>query len=164
MTRGTVACFCHEKGFRLLTRLVMSPRIVASVCAALLVLLSSCDLGGDPKTDSTIQPPSNAVCLDSQRDAFPGLVAGWRKVVIDMTAAGDGASGGLGPWTSALEKARASMTKAGCPDPPRELEPLTALTEDLNKSGQMTLEQAHSLGALLGGAAEKTPSVADLIR
>ena len=133
----------------------MSPRIVASLCAALLVLLSSCDFGGDPKTDSTIQPPSNAVCLDSQRDAFPGLVAGWRKVVIDMTAAGDGASGGLGPWTSALEKARASMTKAGCPDPPRELEPLTALTEDLNKSGQMTLEQAHSLGALLGELRKK---------
>jgi hypothetical protein len=87
----------------------MSPPIIASLCAALLVLLSSCDLGA-PKTDSSTSPRSNAVCLDAQRDAFPGLVAGWRKVAIDMTASGDVASNGLEPWTTALDKARASMT------------------------------------------------------
>ncbi len=53
------------------------------------------------------------------------------------------------PWTTALDKARASVTKAGCPDPPRELEPLTALTDNLKSSGQMTVEQARSLGGLL---------------
>jgi hypothetical protein len=130
-------------------RLAMSPRIVASLCAVLLVLLSSCDLGSEPKTNSSTRPPSNAVCLDAQRDAFPGLVAGWRKVAIEMTAAGSVASTGFEPWTTALDKARASLTKAGCPDPPRELEPLTALTDDLKSSGQMTVEQARSLGGLL---------------
>ena len=54
------------------------------------------------------------------------------------------------PWTSALDKARATAAKAGCPDPPRELEPLTAFTEELNKnSGQITVDQARSLGGLL---------------
>jgi hypothetical protein len=127
----------------------MSTRIIASLCAALLVLLSSCDLGSEPNTNSSTSPRSNAVCLDAQRDAFPGLVAGWRKVAIDMTASGNVASNGLEPWTTALDKARASMTEAGCPDPPRELEPLSALTDDLKSSGQITVEQARSLGGLL---------------
>jgi hypothetical protein len=132
-----------------LRRLVTSQRIVASLCAAVLLLLSGCDIGSDPETNSTTKPPSNAVCLDAQREAFPGLVSGWRKIAIDMTAAGSSASPAE-PWTSALDKARDKVAKAGCPDPPRELESLTALTEDINKnSGQITLDQARNVGGQL---------------
>ena len=73
--------------------LITSQRIVASLCAVLLLLLSACDIGSDPQAKSTTQPPSNAVCLDAQREAFPGLVSGWRKVAIDMTAVDNGTSG-----------------------------------------------------------------------
>jgi len=132
-----------------LTRLVTAQRILAGVCAALLLFLSSCDIGGDTETTP---PPSDAVCLDAQREAFPTLVDAWRKVAIDMTAEGNGAAlGNLQPWTSALDKARATTAKAGCPDPPRELEPLTTFTEDLG-SGQITVDQARRLGGLLADA------------
>ena len=54
------------------------------------------------------------------------------------------------PWTSALVKARGEMVQAGCPDPPRELLGVTALTANLDHDrGQMTVEQTRSLGALL---------------
>lgn len=133
-------------------------RIVSSACAALLVLLSSCDVGKNPDSErSASQPPSNAVCLDAQRAAFPGLVDGWRKLAIAMTAADNGAPPvPLEPWRSALAEARASMAKVGCPDPPRELEPLTAFTADREKdSGQMTVDQARSLGELLSELRKK---------
>jgi hypothetical protein len=127
-------------------------RIVASSCTALLLLLSGCDVGKNPDSQSSAsQPPSNAVCLDAQRAAFPALVEGWRKLAIAITAADNAAPPvALEPWTSALAKARASMAKAGCPDPPRELEPVTAFTADLEKnSGQITQDQARNLGGLM---------------
>ena len=64
------------------TRPVTYRRFVASVCTALLLLLSSCDVGKDSDSQRNAQPPSNAVCLDAQRAAFPGLVDGWRKLAI----------------------------------------------------------------------------------
>jgi hypothetical protein len=125
--------------------------IVAGVCVALLLLLSSCDARKGSDSGSN-QPPSDAVCLDAQRDAFPGLVDGWRKLAIAMTDGQNAAEPAiLEPWTSALAKARAKMAKAGCPDPPRELEPVTAFSTDLNKNpGEITADQARSLGGLLG--------------
>jgi Calcineurin-like phosphoesterase len=131
-------------------RPVLFQRILASACAVLLLLLSSCDAGENPESDSST-PPSNAVCLDAQREAFPGLAQGWRKMAIALTAGDNRASPViLEPWTSALDKARGEMAKAGCPDPPRELQPLTEFTADLNKNpSQITLDQARSLGGLL---------------
>jgi hypothetical protein len=134
------------------TRPVTYRRFVASVCTALLLLLSSCDVGKNTDTQrSGSQPPSNAVCLAAQRDAFPKLVHGWRELAIAMTAAdSDAPPVTLEPWTSVLAEARASMAEAGCPDPPRELESLTAITADLEKSSsQITLDQARNLGGLL---------------
>ena len=130
---------------------VRRQRIVAGVCVALLLLLSSCDARKGSDSGSN-QPPSDAVCLDAQRDAFPGLVDGWRKLAIAVTDGQNAAEPAiLEPWTSALAKARAKMAKAGCPDPPRELEPVTAFSTDLNKNpGQITADQARSLGGLLG--------------
>jgi len=62
----------------------------------------------------------------------------------------------LQPWTAALEKVRSQTAKAGCPDPPQEREPLTALTADAEKAGgQITLEQIRSLGVLLTELREK---------
>ncbi|HEX6757605.1 MAG TPA: hypothetical protein VF086_04200, partial [Propionibacteriaceae bacterium] len=77
-------------------------RIVASVCTALLLLLASCDVGKNSDSHrGGSQPPSNAVCLDAQRAAFPGLVDGWRKLAIAMTAGDNGAPPNpLEPWTS----------------------------------------------------------------
>jgi len=126
-------------------------RIVAGICVALLLLLSSCDARKNPDSGSN-QPPSNAVCLDAQRGEFPGLVHGWRTLAIAVSAGQNVAEPAiLEPWTSALTKARAKMAKGGCPDPPRELEPVTALTTDLNKNpGQISVDQARSLGGLLG--------------
>jgi Calcineurin-like phosphoesterase len=126
-----------------------SQRIGAGMCAALLLVLMSCDARKNADNGSR-QPASNAVCLDAQRAAFPGLVKGWRKMAIALTV-GDSGAGPviLEPWTSALAKARAEMAKAGCPDPPREVEPLTAFTTELNKNrGQITVDQARSLGRL----------------
>src|SRR5215211_3550213 len=114
-------------------RPVLFQRILVSACAVLLLLLSSCDAGESSETNTP--PPSNAVCLDAQREAFPTLAQGWRKMAIALTAGDNIASPViLEPWTSALDKARAKMTAAGCPDPPRELQPLTELTADLNKN------------------------------
>jgi hypothetical protein len=134
-----------------LTGSVISKRVVASVFAAWLLFLSSCDAG--EKSDSGSghsQPPSNAVCLDAQREAFPGLVTGWRKMAIALTAGGTGETPVLEPWTSALDKARASMAKVGCPDPPRELEQVIAFTADLNKDpNRIGQNHARNLGAVL---------------
>ena len=48
------------------------------------------------------------------------------------------------------------MAKAGCPDPPRELEPLTAFTADREENGgQITVDQARSLGGLLSELRKK---------
>jgi len=127
-------------------------RIVAGVSAALLLLLSSCDAQQDPDTRaSATQAPSDAVCLDAQRAAYPQLVDGWRKLAIAVTANDSGAGPvSLKPWTSALVEVRTELTKAGCPDPPRELAPIIALTADLERgSGQITVDQARSLGRLL---------------
>jgi Calcineurin-like phosphoesterase len=126
----------------------MSVRILASVCGALLVVLASCDTRKNSDAQS-IQPPSNAVCLDSQREAYPGLVLGWRKMALRFTA-GENDAVTLSQWTSALDKARAAVVKAGCPDPPQELEPLTTLTGDLRKNpAQLDLDQVRRLGGLL---------------
>jgi hypothetical protein len=129
----------------------MSVRILASVCGALLLVLASCDARKNSDGQS-IQPPSNAVCLDSQREAYPGLVHGWRYMALTLTAGEDGAAppGTLQQWTRALDKARAAVVKAGCPDPPQELEPLTTFTSDLSKNpAQLDLDQVRRLGGLL---------------
>jgi Calcineurin-like phosphoesterase len=131
------------------TRLAMSRLIVAAACAALLFLLGSCD-GRQDADSRTSQPPSNAICLDAQRAAFPGLVNGWRKFAIALTAGDSGAGPVIEPWTSALAKARAEMAKGGCPDPPREPEAVMAFTTDLSKNpDQISADQARSLGGLL---------------
>jgi hypothetical protein len=54
-------------------RPVLFQRILASAGAVLLLLLLGCSAGENSETDKS-QPPSNAVCLDAQREAFPGLV------------------------------------------------------------------------------------------
>jgi Calcineurin-like phosphoesterase len=131
---------------------VLLLRIVAGVSAALLLLLSSCDAQQDPDTHaSATQAPSDAVCLDAQRAAYPQLVDGWRKLAIAVTANESGAAPvTLEPWTSGLVEVRTKLTKAGCPDPPRELVPIVALTADLERgSAQITVDQARSLGRLL---------------
>jgi hypothetical protein len=132
-------------------RRVISQRIVVSLCATLLLLLSSCDARKNADTQGSTQPPSSAACLDAQREAFPPLVGGWRKMAIAVTTANNAASAPiLQSWTGALQKARSQTAKAGCPNPPQELEPLTALTADVEKAGgQITLEQIRSLGVLL---------------
>jgi hypothetical protein len=125
-------------------------RILASAGAVLLLLLFGCSGGKNSETDKS-QPPSNAVCLDAQREAFPGLVKAWREMATALTAGDNSASPVISePWTSALEQARAELAKAGCPNPPQELQPLTALTTELNKTtSQITLDQTRKLGALL---------------
>jgi Calcineurin-like phosphoesterase len=151
MPERTVAWFgARTPESKPLTRPVVSRRLVVALCAGLLLLLAGCD-GRKEAGSSTSQPPSNAICLDAQRAAFPALVNGWRKLAIALTAGNSGAQPViLESWTSALATARAKMAKAGCPDPPRELKPLTALTADLNMNpGQITLDQARSLGGLL---------------
>lgn len=56
----------------------------------------------------------------------------------------------LQPWTSALDEARATMAKAGCPDPPQELESLMAFSTDIKKNpGQLNVDQARRLAGLL---------------
>jgi Calcineurin-like phosphoesterase len=127
----------------------MSARIVASVCAVLLVVLASCDARQNSE-DQRNQPPSNAVCLDAQRAEFPGLAHGWRKMALTLTAGNKPVPELQQLWTSAFDKARATVAKAGCPDPPREFEPLTAFTTDLNKSpAELNVDQARRLGRLL---------------
>ncbi len=135
-----------------MTRRVVSKRIVVSLCAALLLLLTSCDArkNADGQSGSS-QPLSSAACLDAQREAFPPLVGAWRKMAIAVTTANNAASPvTLQPWTGALEKVRSQTAREGCPNPPQELEPLTALTADVEKTGgQITLEQIRGLGVLL---------------
>jgi Calcineurin-like phosphoesterase len=130
---------------------VVLSRMVAGVYAALLLLMSSCEALQDPDTRaSATQAPSDAVCLDAQRAAYPELVDGWRNLAIAVTADESGAAPvPLESWTSALAEVRTELTKAGCPDPPRELGPIIALTADLESSGQITVDQARSLGRLL---------------
>jgi hypothetical protein len=128
----------------------MSARIVASACAVLLVALASCDARQKSEGQSN-QPPSNAVCLDAQRAEFPGLAHGWRKMALTLTAGNNNAAPEIQQlWTSAFDKARTTVAKAGCPDPPQEFEPLTAFTTDLDKNpSQLNVDQARRLGGLL---------------
>jgi Calcineurin-like phosphoesterase len=125
-------------------------RMVASVCAVLLLALASCDAERSSEGQSQ-QPPSNAACLDAQRAAFPGLAGGWRKMTIALTAGGNKAAPEIQQlWTIALDEARATLAKAGCPDPPQELEPLIVFTTDLKKNPeQLNVDQARRLGGLL---------------
>jgi Calcineurin-like phosphoesterase len=127
------------------------PGIMVSVFAALLLFLSGCDAGGESDAGSARnQPPSNAVCLDAQREAFPVLVDGWRKMAIALTSGASPTSPVLEPWTTALDKARASMVKAGCPDPVREQEQVLAVTADMIKDpNRITPDHARNLGAVL---------------
>jgi hypothetical protein len=147
-----VASCDHAQASKHVRQPVWFPRVAASACAAVLLFLSSCDAQKDPATGASApQAPSDAVCLDAQREAYPELVDGWRKLAIAVTARRSGAPT-VTPeaWTSALVGARTELTEAGCPDPPRELAPIIALTADLEKgSSQITVDQARSLGRLL---------------
>jgi hypothetical protein len=134
------------------TQRVVSQRIGVSLCAALLLLLTSCDAlkNADGQSGSS-QPLSSAACLDAQREAFPPLVGAWRKMAIAVTTANNAASPvTIQAWIGALDNVRSKTAKEGCPNPPQELEPLTALTADVEKTGgQITPEQIRGLGVLL---------------
>ena len=124
------------------------------ICAALLVLVAIFALRNDPET-SIVQPPSNAVCVAAQRDAFSGLVEGWRTLAGAMTAAESAASlSVLQPWTRALDAARGEVVGAGCPDPPRELVPVAELTVEVGRDSEVSQAEVHDLGELLSDLAD----------
>lgn len=126
-------------------------RLTAGLCILLLLVLSSCYTKRLPDTGSSAAQPSDSVCLDAQRAAFPGLVQGWREMASATPVELDDAQTvGRQPWTNALVTARSAVVRARCPDPPRELLGVIAFTANLDRDRDaMTMEQASSLGRLL---------------